>query len=223
MFLKFFFKVWKVPMLALEKEWVTSLLFYFQDTPTAKFAITPLTWSTFSAIICIITSSVPKLTFIPECAQKPLSSSKFSTGPSWILTKRPWTCLEVAPQLLVKTTQSWANRQKTRQKLDCEKFVKLTDHTFMPPTVWQIFNEKCIQQPETDVMWIWWKLFRKTRDITSSELIFGGFYDVRKTHVDYYSAGPMTTNLWFFLSYCVSMYLTFSMINNDRFLSVPIF
>ena len=117
-------------MLALEKEWVTSLLFYFQDTPTAKFAITPLTWSTFFAIICIITSSVPKLTFIPECAPKPLSSSKFSTGPSWIQTKCPWTCLEVAPQLLVKTTQSWANRQKTRQKLDCKKFVKLTDHTY---------------------------------------------------------------------------------------------
>ena len=117
----YFFKVWKVPMLALEKEWVTSLLFYFQDTPTAKFAITPLTWSTFSAIICIITSSVPKLTFTPECAPKPLSSSKFSTGPSWIPTKRPWTCLEVAPHLLVKTTQSWANRQKNPPKIRLQK------------------------------------------------------------------------------------------------------
>ena len=122
MFLHFFFKVWKVPMLALEKEWVTSLLFYFQDTPTAKFAITPLTWSTFSAIICIITSSVPKLTFTPECAPKPLSSSKFSTGPSWIPTKRPWTCLEVVPQLLVKKRRKVEPIvKKTRQKLDCKK------------------------------------------------------------------------------------------------------
>ena len=164
-------------MLALEKEWVTSLLFYFQDTPTAKFAITPLTWSTFSAIICIITSSVPKLTFTPECAPKPLSSSKFSTGPSWIPTKRPWTCLEVVPQLLVKKRRKVEPIvKKTRQKLDCKKFVKLTDHAY---TSNSLTNFQA--QPETEVIWIWWRLLGKTREITSSELIFGGYYDECET------------------------------------------
>ena len=46
---------------------------------------------------------------------------------------------------------------------------------FISATVWQNFNIICMQWPETEVMWICWNFLRKSREITSSELIFGGF------------------------------------------------
>ena len=92
-------QVWKVPTPAREKVLVISPLFYFQDIPIAKFEITQLTWFIFFAIICIITSSVPKPTFTQGCEPKRPNSSKFSTEPNWIRTRRPSICPEVVPQL----------------------------------------------------------------------------------------------------------------------------
>ena len=92
-------QAWKVPMPVREKVLVISPLFYFQDIPIAKFEITQLTWSIFFAIICTITSSVPKPTFTQGCEPKRPNSSKFSTEPNWIRTRRPSICLEAVPQL----------------------------------------------------------------------------------------------------------------------------
>ena len=39
-------------------------------------------------------------------------------------------------------------------------------------TVWQVLN---VKQMETEIIWICWILFGKICEITSSELIFGGF------------------------------------------------
>ena len=39
----------------------------------------------------------------------------------------------------------------------------------------KVFNMKCMQWPETEVMWIYWNLLGKIREITLNELIFGGF------------------------------------------------
>jgi len=39
----------------------------------------------------------------------------------------------------------------------------------------RILDMKCMQWPETEVMWIYWNLFWKIREITSAgEIIFGG-------------------------------------------------
>ena len=46
---------------------------------------------------------------------------------------------------------------------------------YMPATVWRFFNTKCIQWQEIKVMWICYNFLIKTSEITSRELIFGGF------------------------------------------------
>ena len=58
-----------------------------------------------------------------------------------------------------------------------EKFLRLQHRfleswnwliTFIPATVWQILNMKCVQWPETEIVWICWKQFgKKTREITN--------------------------------------------------------
>ena len=39
-------------------------------------------------------------------------------------------------------------------------------------TVWQILNMKFMQWPKTEIIWICWNLLEKTREITSSRLIY---------------------------------------------------
>ena len=69
---------------------------------------------------------------------------------------------------------SWTKQQKPAKKSDFKNswnwLVML-----LPTTIWQILNIKCVLWPETEVMWICWNLLGKTREITLSELIFGGF------------------------------------------------
>ena len=45
----------------------------------------------------------------------------------------------------------------------------------MPATIWQVLKVKRTQRPKTEVVRICWNLKGKTREITLSELIFGGF------------------------------------------------
>ena len=77
---------------------------------------------------------------------------------------------------------------KNPPKIKFRKFVKLTHYLviLMPATLWQILNMKCMQWPETLIKWIWWNLLEKTREITSSELIFGGFPRLK----------PLCTGAW---------------------------
>ena len=62
---------------------------------------------------------------------------------------------------------SWAKLQKSRQKCD-SKTREIDWSNLRLQQFDKNFNIVCMQWPETEVI-------RKTREITSSELIFGGF------------------------------------------------
>ena len=65
------------------------------------------------------------------------------------------------------------NPPKTRFKISWNWLI-----TLMPGIVWKNVNMKCLQWPKMESIWIWWNLFGKFCQITSSELVFGLVLDI---------------------------------------------